>query len=232
MNSDIKIVAFDVFGTVVDWCGSIAKAVNRFLPEVDGYEFARVWRAGYRPALNKVLETPNNWVSLDDIHLEILKNTLEKFNIHHLSNVQIMSLNFAWHQLQTWPDSLAGIHSIKEKHIVTTLSNGNISLLTHMAKNAGIAWDCILSAENFRSYKPNPSTYLGVANIFNVAPEQVLLVAAHQHDLDAAHACGLKTAYIERKMEFGLGHEKDTQGSPENTFHATDLIDLSKQLRY
>lgn len=232
MNLDIKIVAFDVFGTVVDWCGSIAKAVNQLLPEVDGYEFARVWRAGYRPALNKVLETPDNWLSLDDIHLKILKNTLEKFNIRHLSDVQITSLNFAWHQLQTWPDSLTGIHSIKEKYIITTLSNGNISLLTHMAKNAGIAWDCILSAENFRSYKPDPSTYLGVANIFNVAPEQVLLVAAHQHDLDAAHECGLKTAYIEREMEFGLGHEKDIQGNPKNTFHATDLIDLSKQLRY
>lgn len=231
MSSTIKIVAFDVFGTVVDWCGSIAHAVNQLAPNIDGYEFARTWRAGYRPALNKVLEAPNNWITLDDIHLAILKDTLEKFNIHHLSSSQIKDLNFIWHRLQPWPDSLAGIHNIKEKYIVTTLSNGNISLLTHMAKNAGIFWDCILSAENFKTYKPDPNTYLGVAKIFNVLPEQVLLVAAHQHDLDAAHSCGLKTAYIEREMEFGVGHEKAIHINPNNTFHARDLLDLSKKLQ-
>lgn len=230
MSSSIKIVAFDVFGTVVDWCGSIAQEVNHLLPNIDGYEFARQWRAGYRPALNKVLAKPNGWVSLDTLHLEILKSTLEKFDVTHLTKDQIRDLNYAWHRLQAWPDSLKAINNIKKKYITTTLSNGNISLLTYMAKNAGIAWDCILSAENFNTYKPDPNTYLGVAKTFNVRPEQVLLVAAHQHDLDAAHLCGLKTAYVERKMEFGPGHEKEICVNANNTYHATNLLDLSKQL--
>lgn len=118
-------------------------------------------------------------------------------------------MNKAWHRLHPWPDSVEGLERLKSKYIICSLSNGNIGLLTNMAKHAGLPWDCILSAENFHKYKPDPATYLGVARVFDVRPEEVLMVAAHHDDLDVARACGLATAYIERPREFGPFQEKE-----------------------
>jgi 2-haloacid dehalogenase len=139
-------------------------------------------------------------------------------------------LNRIWHRLDAWPDSVAGLTRLKSRFTLCTLSNGNIDLLTDMAKRAGLPWDCILSAEVFRAYKPDPATYLGVARTFDVAPAEVMLVAAHQDDLDAARACGLATAYIERPLEFGASQVKDVSPDPANTWHAQDLVHLADQL--
>ena len=125
---------------------------------------------------------------------------------------------------------MAGLTRLKRRSTITTLSNGNIGLLTHMAKRAGLPWDCILSAEVFRAYKPDPATYLGVARVFELPPQQVMLVAAHHDDLAGARACGLRTAYIERPLEFGAGHAKDVSPRPGNDLHARDLLDLADQL--
>jgi 2-haloacid dehalogenase len=125
---------------------------------------------------------------------------------------------------------LEGLQRLKRRYTITTLSNGNIGLLTNMAKRAGLPWDCILSAEVFRAYKPDPATYLGVARTFDLAPEQVMLVAAHQDDLDAARECGLRTAYIERPLEFGAGRVKDVSGDALNDVHAGGLVGLVERL--
>jgi 2-haloacid dehalogenase len=134
----------------------------------------------------------------------------------------------AWHN--AWPDSVEGLTRLKRRYTITTLSNGNIGLLTQMAKRAGLPWDCVLSAEVFRAYKPDPATYLGVARVFDLAPEQVMLVAAHHDDLAAARACGLRTAYIERPLEFGPAQPKDVSPQPGNDLHAQSLTDLARQL--
>jgi len=125
---------------------------------------------------------------------------------------------------------VAGLTRLKAKHTICSLSNGNIGLLTNMAKRAGLPWDCVLSAEVFRAYKPDPATYLGVARVFDVAPSDVMLVAAHQDDLAAARACGLRTAYIERPLEFGAKHPKDVSPEVDNTIHAKSLLHLAEQL--
>ena len=124
----------------------------------------------------------------------------------------------------------AGLQRLKQRYLVSTLSNGNLGLLTHMAKRGALPWDCILSAEVFRTYKPDPATYLGVARVFGVAPGEVMLVAAHQDDLAAARACGLCSAYIERPMEYGSAHLKDVSPDPANTWHARDFLHLADQL--
>jgi 2-haloacid dehalogenase len=123
-----------------------------------------------------------------------------------------------------------GLTRLKRRYTVCTLSNGNIGLLTDMAKRAGLPWDCVLSAEVFRAYKPDPATYLGVAQVFDLAPQQVMLVAAHHDDLAGARACGLRTAYIERPLEFGAAHPKDVAPQPGNDLHARSLMDLAAQL--
>jgi 2-haloacid dehalogenase len=155
---------------------------------------------------------------------------LEDFALTTLFESEKQHLNLVWHRLNPWPDAVQGLTQLKSKFTIVTLSNGNLGLLTNMAKHAGLPWDCILSAEVFKAYKPDPSTYLGVAGVFDVAPHQVMLVAAHHDDLDAARRCGLQTAYIERRLEFGALHPKDVSPQEGNTFHARDLNHLADLL--
>jgi 2-haloacid dehalogenase len=225
-----QVLAFDVFGTVVDWHGSIAREVDALALGVDGGEFALAWRAGYQPAMQRVRSGELGWTRIDELHRMILDQVLAQFGIATLDEPQKRDLNRVWHRLAPWPDSIEGVTRLKARHIVCTLSNGNIGLLTQMAKRAGLPWDCILSAEVFRAYKPDPATYLGVAATFDLAPQQVMLVAAHQDDLNAARACGLQTAYIERPLEFGAARPKDVSRHSANTFHATSLADLATQM--
>jgi 2-haloacid dehalogenase len=225
-----KILAFDIFGTVVDWHGSIAREVDAMNLGVSGDAFALAWRAGYKPAMQRVMAGELGWTLIDDLHRMILDEILQKFGITQLGEAQKKHLNRAWHRLDPWPDSVQGLTRLKSRFTICTLSNGNIGLLADMAKRAGLPWDCILSAEVFRAYKPDPATYLGVARVFDVSPQEVMLVAAHHDDLAGARACGLRTAYIERPFEFGPSQRKDVSARPENDFHASSLIALADQL--
>ena len=227
---NIKVLAFDVFGTVVDWHGSLVNEIERLSLDVDSSEFALAWRAGYAPAMQRVRSGELEWTLLDDLHRMILDEILLQFDLVSLSESQKQQLNKAWHRLEAWPDSVEGLQRLKSRYIICTLSNGNIGLLANMAKAAGLPWDCILSAELFRKHKPDPDTYLGIAKVFDLAPEQVMLVAAHQNDLAAAQDCGLKTAYIERPMEFGSTQLKDVSPNSENTLHAKNIVELASLL--
>lgn len=226
----VKILAFDVFGTVVDWHGSIKREVEAINLDVDSDAFALAWRAGYAPAMKRVMSGELGWTKIDDLHRMILDDILVDFGVDHLTAEQINHLNRAWHRLDAWPDSVEGLTRLKSRFTICSLSNGNISLLTNMAKRAGLPWDCILSAEVFKAYKPHPDTYLGVASTFDLEPEQVMMVAAHHEDLEAARSYGLKTAYIERPLEFGALQIKDVSARPENDFHASSIIELDNQL--
>jgi 2-haloacid dehalogenase len=220
---DIKVLAFDVFGTVVDWHGSIAREIDAMNLPVDGDRFAMAWRAGYVPAMQKVVSGELAWTRLDDLHRIILDKLLAEFKIKHLNESQKNELNHIWHQLDAWPDTVQGLHRLKSRFTICTLSNGNLSLLTNLSKHAALPWDCILSAEIFKKYKPAPETYLGVATTFDVYPDQVLMVAAHQSDLDAAAQCGLQTAYIHRPLEYGSSQNKESVAHAGNSFHARDI---------
>jgi 2-haloacid dehalogenase len=222
-----QVLAFDVFGTVVDWHGSIAREVDALDLGVAGDEFALAWRAGYRPAMERVRSGELGWTLIDDLHRIILDELLQRFGISGLDEAQKKHLNRVWHRLDPWPDVVAGLARLKSRFMICTLSNGNLGLLADMAKRAGLPWDCILSAEVFRAYKPDPATYLGVARVFDVAPQQVTLVAAHHDDLAAARACGLGTAYIERPLEFGARQPKDVSPRAGNDLHAASLTALA-----
>jgi 2-haloacid dehalogenase len=225
-----QVLAFDVFGTVVDWHSGIAREVQALCPGVDGHAFALAWRAGYQPTMQRVRSGELGWTRLDELHRLILDGILAQFGLDGLSEAQKQHLNKAWHRLDPWSDVVGGLQRLKTRHTLCTLSNGNIGLLTNMAKRAGLPWDCILSSEVFRAYKPDPATYLGVAQTFDLAPQQVMLVAAHHDDLAAARACGLQTAYIERPFEFGREAAKDVAPNPANTRHARDFLALADQL--
>jgi 2-haloacid dehalogenase len=226
----VRVLAFDTFGTVVDWHGSIRREVAARFPGVDGDAFATAWRAGYRPAMQRVMSGELPWTLIDDLHRMILDELLPRFGLAHLDEAARRELNKAWHRLDPWPDAAEGLRRLKSRHIVCTLSNGNIGLLTDLAKHGGLPFDCILSAEVFKAYKPDPAAYLGVARVFDVPPAEVMLVAAHHDDLAGARACGLQTAYVERPLEFGANRAKDVSPRPDNTLHARDFVHLADLL--
>lgn len=230
----LKILAFDVFGTVVDWRSSViaegeqmgkAKGLN-----IDWAAFADAWRAIYRPYMDKVQNGELPWTKLDDLHRMMLTETLKKFGIDNLSDDEKENLNRVWHRLKPWPDSVPGLQRLKLRFVITTLSNGNISLLTNMAKHAGLPWDCVLSAENVRRYKPDPAVYLLAPQLFDLKPEQVMMVAAHEHDLQSARKHGLRTAFVHRPLEHGPGKESEIPPTERYDFVAKDFRDLAQQL--
>lgn len=228
-TDEVRVIAFDVFGTVVDWHGSIRREVERLGLGVDGAEFARAWRAGYQPAMAAVM-AQGEWVVLDVLHRRILDRVLADFGLDAMPEDERRALNRVWHRLDPWPDSVEGLARLRARFLVCSLSNGNIGLLAEMAKRARLPWDCILSAENFNKYKPHPDTYLGVARTFDLAPEAVMLAAAHHSDLEAARNCGLLTAYVERPFEYGEDRPKPIEPWARNTLHARSIVDLAEQL--
>ncbi|MBO9679284.1 MAG: haloacid dehalogenase type II [Acidovorax sp.] len=228
--NDVQVLAFDIFGTVVDWHGSIVREVGALYPQVDADAFVLAWRAGYQPAMQRVRSGELGWTLIDDLHRMVLDEILPRFGLAQLGEDERRHLNRVWHRLDPWPDSVQGLTRLKRRYTITSLSNGNIGLLTNMAKRAGLPWDCVLSAEVFRAYKPDPATYLGVARVFGLPPQQVMLVAAHHEDLAGARACGLRTAYIERPHEFGAAHPKDVSPQPGNDLHCASLMALADRL--
>ena len=229
-----KALLFDVFGTVVDWRGSIiaeGQAFGRARElDVDWAAFADGWRAKYQPAMQRVRDGQIGWVKLDDLHRQNLEELLEEMAITCLTRDEIDHWNRVWHRLNAWPDTVEGLTRLKNKFILATLSNGNVALIVNMAKHAGLPWDAVLGAEVAGHYKPQPEAYLKTAQILALAPEDCLMVAAHNSDLVAAGSCGLGTAFVSRPREFGMGQTADK--GAENDYHyvARDFLDLADQL--
>jgi len=225
------VLAFDVFGTVVDWYGSIELEVAALGLGIDAGAFALAWRAGYRPAMARVRSGVLGWTKIDALHRMILDEILERFGVgDRLDAAARRSLNLVWHRLDPWPDVVEGLERLRTRFMLCTLSNGNLGLLADLSRHAGLHWDLILSAEVFRHYKPDPQTYLGVCDVFDVEPARMMLVAAHHDDLEAARACGCRTAFIERPLEYGPSVANDVAPRAGNDLHARDLRDLARQL--
>lgn len=233
-NQKINALLFDVFGTVVDWRGSIIREGRAFGREkgldVDWTAFADAWRAGYKPAMDEVRNKTLPWMNIDRLHRLILDDLLVKFNIRTLKEADKEHLNRVWHRLKPWPDSVRGLRRLKKLYVISPLSNGNVALLTNMAKNAGLPWDCVLSAELFRHYKPDPEAYLGAAEMLGFKPAEVLMVAAHKDDLRAAKRCGLRTAFVRRPKEQGPQVKLDLTDERSFDHNADDFLDLARQL--
>ena len=232
--SQVKALTFDVFGTVVDWRGSIIRDCTKFGAErginIDWGTFADTWRGAYRPSMDRVRRGELPWTNLDTLHRMVLDELLVKFGISGLSEPDIDHLNHVWHRLDPWPDSVEGLTRLRKRFILATLSNGNVALLTNMAKYGGLPWDCILSAELPKHYKPDPETYLSAAELLGLRPDQVMMVAAHKDDLRAAQRSGLKAAFVTRPYERGPNHTPDLSPDPGFDFNASDFNDLAGKL--
>jgi 2-haloacid dehalogenase len=230
----VKALVFDIFGTIVDWRGSIIEEGtswgNARRIQVDWAHFADAWRAGYVPSMNKVRNGELPWTKLDDLHRMILEQLLEEFGIQGLTKEEKDHWNRVWHRLKPWPESVEGLARLKEKYLIAPLSNGNVALLTNMAKHSGLPWDAILGAELVRHYKPDRAVYLSAADFLGLAPGEVMMVAAHKRDLIAARECGLSTGFIYRPNEFGPDGSPDKATPGEFDIVSTDAVDLAMQL--
>jgi 2-haloacid dehalogenase len=170
------------------------------------------------------------WMNIDTLHRLILDEMLPQFGLDALSEPERDHLNRAWHRLDPWRDSVAGLTRLKRRFVIATLSNGNVALLTNMAKHAGLPWDCVLSAELFHHYKPDPESYLGAAAMLGVTPAQTMMVAAHEDDLIAARAVGLRTAFVRRPLEHGVRPGYDLPRERGFDYVADDFEHLASQL--
>lgn len=234
-----KALAFDVFGTVVDWRRSVAREAAPVLAalgrtDIAPEAFADGWRARYQPKLEEVRQGRRPFVILDVLHREALEDLLRHHGVapEALGEAALDALTRAWHRLDPWPDAVAGLTRLKRGLPIVTLSNGNIALMVEMARRAGLPWDAILGAEVSRTYKPMPHAYLGTATALCLEPSELCLVAAHHSDLAAARACGLMTAYVDRPLEYGGRPAPDRDAAQGWDYQADSLEGLAERLGF
>ncbi len=231
---DVKAILFDTFGSVVDWRSSVIAELSQFGAarglEADWTAFADAWRGAYKPSMDRVRTGARPWTILDVLHRESLDTLLAQFGIAGLDEADRDHLTRIWHRLHPWPDSVAGLTRLKQHYIIAPLSNGNVALLVNLAKAAGLPWDMVFGSEIPRAYKPDPAVYLGACAMLGLQPGQVMMAAAHNYDLAAARALGMKTGFFARPTEYGPGQTKDVKADSDWTVVATDIEDLARQM--
>jgi 2-haloacid dehalogenase len=203
----IKAVLFDTFGTVVDWRTSILEDFRAFGRgkgiDVDWEAFVDEWKTAYRAGMDAVRTGTREWTRVEAIYGMKLAEMLPKHGLDGLTDGERTYLNRVWHRLNPWPDARAGLQRLKARYVISPLSNGDVDCLVDMAKHAGLPWDVILCAELFRHYKPDAEVYLGAIDLLNLKPSEVMMVAAHNYDLEAARSHGMRTAFVPRPTEYG-----------------------------
>lgn len=231
----VRALIFDVFGTLVDWRSGVAREAEAFCNArgltVDGLAFADSWRAKYQPAMEAIRSGGRGYIALDLLHRENLDATLLEFGLEGAIDAAAREvLNRAWEKLPPWPDCVAGLNALKPAYVIAPCSNGSIALMTWLAKYAGLPWDAILGAEIARAYKPQPAVYLASASALGLAPDEVMMVAAHNKDLAAARAAGLKTAFVPRPREHGPGQTTDLEPDAAWDVIAIDITELARRM--
>ncbi|HYZ20631.1 MAG TPA: haloacid dehalogenase type II [Rhodopila sp.] len=227
-------IVFDTFGTVVDWRSSLIADLSTYGAsrgiQADWPALVDAWRGAYHPSMDRVRKGELPWTRLDDLHRMSLDRLVKEFGIQGLTEDDLKHINLGWHRLTPWPDSVPGLTRLKTRFIIGPLSNGNVSLLLNMAKFAGIPWDMIFGSDLFGHFKPDPETYLGVARLLDLRPEQVMMAAAHNSDLAAARRCGLQTAFFPRPSEYGPHQKRDHAAEQDWEIVAQDIQDMASRL--
>jgi len=231
---EVRALIFDTFGTLVDWRGSLVADLSAWGAQrglnVDWPALADAWRAAYRPSMDRVRRGERPWTRLDDLHRASLEALAPRFGLANLEQADLDHVNHVWHRLQGWPDTTPGLYRLKRRFVIAPLSNGNVSLLVDMAKASDLPWDTVFGSDVFRHYKPDPETYLGACDLLSLPASRVLMVAAHNGDLAAARALGLRTAFIPRPQEHGPGQTTDLRAESDWDVVAGSVEELADRL--
>lgn len=230
----IRALTFDVFGTLTDWRSSVAREVRVFAEhrglELDAEAFATAWRAGYGPAMRRVEAGELPRQTVDELHRSILGELVDRFGIGGVGAASLDGLNLAWHRLVPWLDVRPGLERLRGRYLLAPFSNGNVALLEDLSARAGLEWDAILSAETIGHFKPHPEAYRGAARRLGLEPGQMLMVAAHNGDLDGAREQGFRTAFVLRPTEYGPEQATDLQPGPEVDLALGGIEELAEAL--
>jgi 2-haloacid dehalogenase len=233
VSDAVKALTFDTYGTVVDWRSSVldelATVGRRHRLTVDWPAFLSEWKACYRPGMDKVNSGEWPWTTVDEIYRRALVSLLDRHAIA-LSEEELDDLSHVWWRLRPWPDSVAGLTWLKQRYVITPLSNASFAGMVHLARFARLPWDCVITAENARCYKPRPEAYRTAIRLLGLAPDDVMMVAAHNYDLAAARAEGMRTAFVPRPTEYGPGQTTDLGPERDWDVVAKDLEDLARIL--
>jgi len=237
LNADlagVRALTFDVFGTAVDWRSGVAAEARRLGAlhgvDADWERLADAWRALYMPSMNRVRSGELPWTNFDRLHRLSLDQVLKQLGAEAFDSTAREELTRAWERLPAWPDSAPGLERLNRRFTVSTLSNGNRAQQAALIRFAGLPFQRVLSAEDFRHYKPDPEVYLGACSALGLQPGQVMMVAAHKSDLRAAQAAGLQAAFVERPLEKGPGGGADLLPDPLANVQAADFMDLAAKL--
>jgi 2-haloacid dehalogenase len=234
MPQNVQAILFDTFGSVVDWRGSLIADLSSWGAArgivADWPGLVDDWRAGYAPSMDRVRRGELPWTILDDLHRATLARLAPAHGLNGVSDADLDHINRGWHRLKPWPDSVAGLTRLKTRYIIGPLSNGNVALLVNMAKFSALPWDVVCAADLFRHYKPDPEAYLGAAALLGLAPGQVMMAAAHNHDLQGARDAGLKTCFFPRPTEYGPRQVRDFTATSNWDIIATDIEDVARQM--
>lgn len=233
-GEDIQALFFDTFGTLVDWRTSVIRELKwlgvRRGFDADWTQFADDWRGMYQPSMDAVRRGEREWRNLDTLHRESLITLLSRYNITGLTEAEIDDLNRVWHRLEPWPDTVEGMNRLAKRFILNPMSNGNVRLLTDLARYARLPFHLILGAEAVRAYKPLPGSYLGNAELLMLEPGQIMMVAAHNRDLAAARELGFQTAFVRRPTEYGPGQTKDLKADSDWDIVADSMVEIAEAL--
>ena len=231
---EVRALTFDVFGTTVDWRSGISAEARRLGAargiEADWDHLADAWRALYMPYMDRVRRGELPWTNFDRLHRLSLEQVLRELGIDGFDGASREELTAAWERLPAWPDAAPGLEALGKRFTVATLSNGNRSQQQALMRFTGLPFQRLMSAEDFRHYKPDPEVYLGAVAALGLQPREVMMVASHKSDLRAAQAAGLRAAFVERPTEKGPGGGADTLPDEQADVQATGFLDLADQL--
>jgi len=223
----VRALVFDVFGTLVDWRTGIATAFAASGLPGDPAQLADEWRKRYVPILAEVNDQQRPWGNFDELHFATLDDLLHDQGLE-ASNETRRRLVAAWHTLEPWPDVKGGLEQLRSGYVVATLSNGHVAMLVDLARHGDLRFDCVLSAELVRAYKPEPAVYLSAARLLTLDPGEVMLVAAHPWDLKGARAAGLRSALVRRPLEYGPNSPQRDDADADHV--VDDLPELAARL--
>jgi len=220
----IRALTFDVGGTVFDWRGTIESELQTLSAEkgveLDARQFASDWRGGMFEKLALVKSGDIPRMNADEIHRLVLDEVLESHSTLQLSSDERDDLNGVWHRLNTWPDAVDAIHTLRDTYSVNVLTVMSYAITVDSSKFNRLSWDGILSCEFLERYKTDARAYQQAAELLRLEPEEVMMVAAHTSDLMGAKNAGLKTAYVYQD-------DWNTEQSPREPVHALDNFDVS-----
>ena len=230
----VRALLFDTFGTVVDWRGGLIAQMQAWATargvQADWPGLVDAWRGAYQPSMERVRTGERGWADLDALQRESVKILAPKFGADGLDGAAFNELVHMWHELPPWPDAVEALRILRARYVIAPLSNGHVALLVHLSKAAGITWDAVFGADVFRHYKPDPETYLGAVSLLGCRPSEVMLVACHASDLEAAASCGLRTCFVSRPLEYGPGRTLESPPPGRFDMTAADLGELAASI--